>query len=220
MTSPMLVHLCDWARALIPRRVRPCAHQTPRSDRSRTTAPRIGGNRHRDLPTHAPSIASGLARPALAEHAPAAAATRAMSLLSAKNVRDRTTWNLDAAEAGPTFLRIEAAEISICLVGGGPVTARFRPRTGFAGRPRGLRRCILEALGRRDLLTAHDLAGIVYARRFVVRPAHRRHVTSSQLVATRRALRRLVSKGKIQVLHRGNAGRYSRCSGRSTIDRR
>jgi hypothetical protein len=82
------------------------------------------------------------------------------------------------------------------------VVARFRGRTGFAGEPFALRRCLLEILGCRDWLTAHDLAGIAYGRRIIVRPGHRRHVTSAQLVATRRALRALVAKGKVRVLCR------------------
>jgi hypothetical protein len=83
------------------------------------------------------------------------------------------------------------------------VTSRFRAETGFANRPLALRRCLIEILSRRDRLTAHDLAGIAYGgRRLIVRPGHRRHVTSSQLVATRRALRALAAKGRIEILRR------------------
>jgi hypothetical protein len=82
------------------------------------------------------------------------------------------------------------------------MTAPFRRRIGFAGQPLALRRCLVEILTRRDRLSAHDLAGVAYARRLVVRPGHRRHVTDAQLVATRRALRRLVAKGKVRVLYR------------------
>jgi hypothetical protein len=79
----------------------------------------------------------------------------------------------------------------------------FRPARGFATRPLALRRCILEVLRRRDLLTAHDLAGIAYGgRRIIARPGHVRYVTSSQLVATRRALRALAAKGRIEVFKR------------------
>ena len=81
---------------------------------------------------------------------------------------------------------------------------RPRPnrRTGFANRPLALRRCLLDILKRRDRLTAHDLAGIAYGRRIIVWPGHRRNITSSQLVATRRALRTLVAKGRVEVLYR------------------
>jgi hypothetical protein len=51
-------------------------------------------------------------------------------------------------------------------------------------------------------LNAHDLAGIVYGRTILVRPGHRRHVTTAQLVAVRRALRSLVRKGRIAALYR------------------
>jgi hypothetical protein len=86
------------------------------------------------------------------------------------------------------------------------VTSHFRAATGFAYRPFALRRCIIEILRRRDRLTAHDMAGIAYGgRRLIVRPGHRRHVTSAQLVATRRALRALAAKGRIET-----RGRYRR----------
>jgi hypothetical protein len=83
------------------------------------------------------------------------------------------------------------------------VAARFRAARGFASRPLALRRCLIEILSRRDRLTAHDLAGIAYGgRRLIVRPGHRREVTPSQLVAVRRALRRLVARGRVRVLLR------------------
>lgn len=77
-------------------------------------------------------------------------------------------------------------------------------RPGFANRPRALRRCLLEILHShsRDGLSAHDLAGIAYGRRIIVRPGHRRNVTTAQLVATRRALRALIAKGRVEVLWR------------------
>ncbi|MCK1753805.1 hypothetical protein IVA78_00840 [Bradyrhizobium sp. 137] len=52
------------------------------------------------------------------------------------------------------------------------------------------------------MLSAHDIAGVAYGRRLIVRPAHRRYVTEAQLVSVRRALRALVAKGKIRVLYR------------------
>jgi hypothetical protein len=82
------------------------------------------------------------------------------------------------------------------------VVAPFRRRTGFAGRPLALRRCIVEILKRRDRLTAFDLACAAYGRRLVVRPGWQRYVPPSQLVSVRRALRRLVAKGRVKVLHR------------------
>jgi hypothetical protein len=82
------------------------------------------------------------------------------------------------------------------------VKSRFRAATGFASRPLALRRCLIQILVRRDRLTAHDLAGIAYGRRLIVRPGHRRCATTAQLVATRRALRALVAKGKVRVLYR------------------
>jgi hypothetical protein len=84
------------------------------------------------------------------------------------------------------------------------VTSRSRRATGFANRPLALRRCLLEILARRDRLTANDMAGIAYGRRIIIRPGHR-HVTSSQLVATRRALRALAVKGRVEM-----RGRYRR----------
>jgi hypothetical protein len=82
------------------------------------------------------------------------------------------------------------------------MVAPYRPRTGFAGRPLALRRCIVEILKRRDRLTAFDLACAAYGRRLVVRPGWQRYVPPSQLVSVRRALRRLVAKGKVRVIHR------------------
>jgi hypothetical protein len=82
------------------------------------------------------------------------------------------------------------------------VVARFNRQTGFAGRPLALRRTVLEILRRRDMLTAHDIAGCAFGHRLVVRPGHRRHVTTSQLVSVRKALRALVAKGRVEVLYR------------------
>jgi hypothetical protein len=82
------------------------------------------------------------------------------------------------------------------------VVATFRRRRGFANRPRALRRSLLDILKRRDRLTAFDLAGIVYGQTIIVRPGHFRRVTPAQLSATRRALRVLVRKGRIEVLYR------------------
>jgi hypothetical protein len=82
------------------------------------------------------------------------------------------------------------------------VVVAFKRQSSFANRPLALRRCLLDILKRRDRLTAHDLAGIAYGRRIIVRPGHRRHVTAAQLVATRRALRALVAKGRVEVLYR------------------
>ena len=78
----------------------------------------------------------------------------------------------------------------------------FRRRSGFANRPRALRRCVIEILSRRGRLTARDIAVAAYGRRLVVWPGHCRYATTAQLVATRRALRALVAKGKVKVLHR------------------
>jgi hypothetical protein len=81
------------------------------------------------------------------------------------------------------------------------VTSAYRAARGFASRPLALRRRIVEILGRRDQLTARDIASCAYGCRIIIRPGHR-HVTSSQLVATRRALRALAAKGRIAVLYR------------------
>lgn len=78
-------------------------------------------------------------------------------------------------------------------------------KRGFAGRPLALRRCILELLGRRDMLSAHDLAAAAYGRRVVVRPGWVRNVTPAELVAVRDALRVLIGKGRVAV-----RGRYRR----------
>ena len=77
----------------------------------------------------------------------------------------------------------------------------FRRRRGFANRPLALRRAVLEALQRRPWQTSAELAGCVYSHgRILVRPGWRR-CTVSELTSTRRALRRLVAKGKVEVLH-------------------
>lgn len=76
------------------------------------------------------------------------------------------------------------------------------PRTRFANRPRALRRCILELLGRRDRLTSHDLAAAAYGQRMLIRPGWVQNITPSQLVAVRRAVRSLVAKGRVEELNR------------------
>jgi hypothetical protein len=81
------------------------------------------------------------------------------------------------------------------------VVAPYKARRGFANQPLALRRAIVQILERRDMLTAADIAGCAYARRIMVRPGWRR-CTVSELVATRRALRALVAKGRVEVLYR------------------
>jgi hypothetical protein len=79
----------------------------------------------------------------------------------------------------------------------------IRPETGFSGKPKALRRAILEVLRRQGRLTAAEIAGAVYASRITVRPGYvGRHATTSQLVSVRRALRRMVAKGRVEVLYR------------------
>jgi len=73
--------------------------------------------------------------------------------------------------------------------------SHLRRETGFAKPNRMLRPRIIECLGRFDRLTAVELAGMVYGR-VIVRPGYR-SPTVSQIVATRRALRRLVRKGRV-----------------------
>ena len=77
---------------------------------------------------------------------------------------------------------------------------------GFAARPnRGLRSRIVAMLAEQDGLTAWEIAAIAYQRRLVMRRGWYRTATEVQLVATRRALRRLVRKGRVVV-----TGRYRR----------
>jgi hypothetical protein len=78
----------------------------------------------------------------------------------------------------------------------------FDRKSGFANRPRALRRCVIEILSRRGRLTARDIAVAAYGRRLLVWPGHCRHATTAQLVATRRALRVLVAKDRVRVLYR------------------
>jgi hypothetical protein len=80
------------------------------------------------------------------------------------------------------------------------VVPACKRRRGFANRPLALRRCILEVLSRRDMLTAHDLAAAAYGWRVVVRTRYARDVTTAQLTSVRRALRALVAKGRVGVL--------------------
>jgi hypothetical protein len=78
--------------------------------------------------------------------------------------------------------------------------------TGFAnGANRMLRPRIVEALGDHGPLNAKQLARLVYGPRIAVRLAPRRTCTNSELVSTRRALRRLAAKGRIVAI-----GRYRR----------
>jgi hypothetical protein len=82
------------------------------------------------------------------------------------------------------------------------VTVTFRRRRGFANRPLALRRAILGVLERRPMQTSAEIAGCVFAfGRILARPGWRR-CTVSELNSTRRALRRLVARGRVVVLHR------------------
>lgn len=77
----------------------------------------------------------------------------------------------------------------------------FRPRRGFAGRPLALRRAILEVLERRPCQTSAEVAGCVFSfGRPMARPGWRR-CSVSELTSTRRALRCLIAKGKVEVRH-------------------
>ena len=127
-----------------------------------------------------------------------------------------------ARARGPApSLHISAFQDRSFLIGGGPLTSRFRAETGFANRPLALRRCLIEILSRRNRLTARDLAGIAYGRRsLIVRPGHRRHVTSSQLVATRRAFVPWLPRAGLRSSIAGDAGRCLYCGGRSSDERR
>jgi hypothetical protein len=77
----------------------------------------------------------------------------------------------------------------------------FRRKSGFAHKPLALRRAVLEVLERRPWQTSAEIAGCVYSHgRILARPGWRR-CTVSELSATRRALRRLIAKGKVEVRH-------------------
>jgi hypothetical protein len=82
-----------------------------------------------------------------------------------------------------------------------PVKYLFRRRRGFAHRPLALRRAILEVLERSPWQTSAEIAGCVFAfGRPMARPGWRR-CSVSELSSTRRALRRLIAKGKVEVPH-------------------
>lgn len=85
------------------------------------------------------------------------------------------------------------------------MTRDDKGKRGFAHRPLALRRCILELLGRRAMLSVHDLAAAAYSRRGSIRPGWVRNVTTAQLVKVRDALRVLIAKGRIAIV-----GRYRR----------
>ena len=73
----------------------------------------------------------------------------------------------------------------------------FPPNQVSLPRNRMLRPRILEALGNRGQLNAAELAGMVYGSRRTMRSRPWVACTTARLVATRRALRRLVQKGKV-----------------------
>jgi hypothetical protein len=76
-------------------------------------------------------------------------------------------------------------------------------RLGSAACPnRGLRAKIVTVLAKHDGLTAWEIAANVYQRRLIVRRSWYRTATEAQLGATRRALRRLVKKGRVIVIGR------------------
>jgi Fic family protein len=72
------------------------------------------------------------------------------------------------------------------------LTDGFAKRTNRMLRPR-----IVEALDNLGQLNAWELAGMVYGPRRAMRRGQSRACTNSQLVATRRALRRLRAKGVV-----------------------
>jgi hypothetical protein len=87
-----------------------------------------------------------------------------------------------------------------------PMKSTLSPTKGFATRTnRMLRPRIVEALGNLGELNAWELAGVVYGPQRAMRRGQSRACTNSQLVATRRALRRLRAKGVVVA-----AGRYRR----------
>jgi hypothetical protein len=77
--------------------------------------------------------------------------------------------------------------------------SQLRHETGFARPNCMLRPRIIQCLARFDRLTAVELAGMVYGRKIILRPGYR-IATLAQIVATRRALRRLVRKGRVAPL--------------------
>lgn len=82
-------------------------------------------------------------------------------------------------------------------------------RTAFAGRPLALRRRLIEVLERADGLTADQIAGFAYQP--AGRPIYRARpppCSTSEVTTVRAALRRLVAKGRVTVLHRD---RQRRC---------
>jgi hypothetical protein len=90
---------------------------------------------------------------------------------------------------------------------GRPMKSMFLPAGGFTNRAnRMLRPRIVEALDALGQLNALELAGLVYGpRRRALRRGRPAACTTAQLVATRRALRRLAAKGRVV-----STGRYRR----------
>jgi hypothetical protein len=73
-----------------------------------------------------------------------------------------------------------------------------RRRTGFAGRPLALRRELLAVLGKADNLTATELAAFAFSGR--VCRSRTPSCSPAQLASTRRALRRLLANGRVDVV--------------------
>ena len=103
------------------------------------------------------------------------------------------------------FYIFSPVRMELLFHGGSPMNSTHLPSIGFANRRnRLLRSRIVRALNIQGQLSAFDLARIAYES---PRRASRggRPSTPAQLVATRRALRRLAAKGRIVTI-----GRYRR----------
>jgi hypothetical protein len=70
-------------------------------------------------------------------------------------------------------------------------------KSGFANRPFALRRRVLEVLGTGHRFSADEIAMFAFRSRRPIVAGVRPSCSISELVSTRRALRRLVAKGRV-----------------------
>ncbi|MEH2590733.1 hypothetical protein V1273_004572 [Bradyrhizobium sp. AZCC 1721] len=170
---------------------------TPSRKQSRTSTSVIASNRPSTVATHARTAAW----PLFLRSRSIGRARARQARQSAINRRNFQGTGMEGyaprGRALPVFTIFGPLKIAVSLSGNIPMASYFRLTRGFAFRPKALRRAILHILDQRPCLTARELASCAYCfRRPMIRPGWR-IPTNAEVVATRRALRRLVSSGKV-----------------------
>ncbi|WP_316205302.1 hypothetical protein [Bradyrhizobium sp. SZCCHNS3004] len=145
---------------------------------------------HADASTSGPTFFSGLAARTSA-HPIHACADKSAEI----SKRDRTTRLRHASAIRAIAERIWSIIVFTFNSLDPPMVPPSTRQTGFSGKPLALRRRIIEVLERAHRLTAFEIASSAYAERIVL--DGRARCSTAQLVAVRRALRRLADRGHV-----------------------